>query len=382
MSEPIKFKVFDKTFSVKKNYQSEYNFKIKSNLGDYQVEYTDDSNFINKINALLQDNRKNILFCDEKVYKLYGKRFHVEKSQLFIGPANEEFKTIGGALQLIDFMQETGFTKQEKLIVVGGGIIQDVAAFAGATYKRGIEWCFFPSTLLAMCDSCIGAKSSINYKGVKNQLGLFSAPNNIIINIDFIKTLDNKDISNGLGEIYKLCIVGGVNFVSLYNSLVCKGRINKDKDYVKLIQAALFIKKSVIEVDEFDLSYRKSLNYGHTFGHALEVMSNFEIPHGQAVAIGIVLVNDISKNRKFLEKDVNDALKLPIMELLDKKTLNIMGKIIIKDIGRLLLKDKKTLNGKVNFIMLNNVGNTRLAPIEWNAKLEDELNSIVGHNFK
>jgi 3-dehydroquinate synthase len=284
-------------------------------------------------------------------------------------------------MEVWDFLRNNNFTKKEKLVVVGGGVIQDAAAFVGATYKRGILWHFFPTTLLAMCDSCIGAKSSINYKGAKNQLGLFSAPSKVIICEDFIKTLSPSDLSNGLGETLKLFLIGGERFLQLYKVTVSAGKVKEFGDYQKLILGALAIKKSVIEVDEFDLAYRKSLNFGHTFGHAVESLSDYQIPHGQAVAIGMLVANELSTNRGILAKEVNTEVKGMIFDLLSEKTRKVMETISMAEVGDLLLKDKKTLGKKLNFVILTEIGKTELLELPLSNELLQECSEIIHKNF-
>lgn len=381
MRKMTKFTIFDKIFSLNADHCRARQFAVQSNLGDYVVEYENDRDPFKKISTLLNENKNNLLFCDKKVYQLYGKKLKVEKNRVFKGPANENFKTIDGVVEVLDFVQKNNFSKKETLIVAGGGIIQDVAAFVGATYKRGISWYFFPTTLLAMCDSCIGAKSSINYKGVKNQLGLFSSPTKIIINQNFIKTLDKSDLSNGLGEIFKLCIIAGKNFLDQYNKCVEKGVIKNFKDYENLVWSALSIKKCVIEKDEFDRNYRKSLNYGHTFGHALEILSDYQIPHGQAIAVGMLIVNEMSTRRGMLAPKNNLALKKNILELCSEKTLRIMKTISTKNIKALLQKDKKTLSNTLNLVFLKNFGCTTLLPLILSDELVSEIDEIILDNF-
>jgi 3-dehydroquinate synthase len=364
------------------NEESKNKITIKSALKNYSVKFSKKSNIIKEIKGYIQENPKSILFCDQIIYDKYLHKAEIKKSNLFLVNANENFKTLEGATKVLDFMISSNFTKREDLVVMGGGVIQDVAAFVGATYKRGIRWNYYPTTLLSMCDSCIGAKSSINYKGAKNQLGLFSAPDNIIINLDFLGSLKGDDVSNGLGEIFKLFIIGGKDFVNLYDRCVKEGKVEKFENYQKLIQNALEIKKSVIEVDEFDQNYRKSLNYGHTLGHAIELLSNYKIPHGQAIAIGMIIANDFSKNRGILSSDTNITLKKSIMELLSKRVLNEMKDIQTKDIKGLLLKDKKTVGNNLNFVILKDIGETQLLSIRMTNTVLTELDSIISENFK
>ncbi|MCX7119782.1 MAG: 3-dehydroquinate synthase, partial [Legionellales bacterium] len=207
-----------------------------------------------------------------------------------------------GVLALYDFLHQHQITKGETLVVVGGGITQDISAFVAATYKRGINWVYFPTTLLAMSDSCIGGKAGVNYRGSKNQLALFSAPQSVMINTEFLRTLAAKDIQSGLGEILKLCITGGKHLVDFFQQSVEFGTAKQFDRFKPLIMNALAVKRAVIEVDEFEQNIRKGLNYGHTIGHVIEAMTDYAIPHGIAVVIGMMIVNQLSFEQGLLAR--------------------------------------------------------------------------------
>ena len=247
------------------------------------------------------------------------------------------------------FLNGLGVTKGEKLVVVGGGITQDIGAFVAASYKRGIDWVLLPTTLLSMCDSCIGGKTGINYNNVKNQLALFVSPTKVIINTSFIKTLQHRDVNSGMGEILKLCLLGGQHFVDLYNKLVIDGEVKSFEDYKELIVNCLYIKKTIIEEDEFEFDVRRSLNYGHTVGHAIETLTNYEIPHGQAVAVGMQIVNCLSGYS-------DDKIKKNIDDLIKNK--DVLKKINFSFLADLVKKDKKTIGNNATFVLLRHSGDT------------------------
>jgi 3-dehydroquinate synthase len=175
-------------------------------------------------------------------------------------------------------------TRDDSLVAVGGGIIQDIATLAASLYMRGVAWSYFPTTLLGMTDSCIGGKSSINAGVVKNLVGNIYPPDEILIDVDFLETLNQIDIHAGLAEAAKISFCSGPEAFRTYLELVGD---NSDNEYVEMLYFVLSQKKWFIEIDEFDRAERKLLNFGHTFGHALESATNHEIPHGIAVAMGI-----------------------------------------------------------------------------------------------
>jgi 3-dehydroquinate synthase len=190
--------------------------------------------------------------------------------------AHEYNKSMSTAMDIISYIKP----HTRRIVVIGGGLIQDVGSFVSSIYNRGIPWVYFPTTLLSMADSCIGSKTSLNTT-TKNKIGTFYSPDAVYINTSFLQTLDTQQLKSGMGEILKLLTIG--NALHLYKKL----------DVEQLIKLSLIIKKSVIEVDLHDKGIRKGLNYGHTIGHAIEVLSEYRIPHGLAVVHGMLLMNKI-----------------------------------------------------------------------------------------
>lgn len=353
-------------------------FIVKSVPRPYSVVWDDSSKSSGVINNLVLKNKGNLLLIDKNVYLLFKDTLNIPKERIFIARASEKFKTINGVIKLIDFLRRHDFTKGEQLIVAGGGIIQDVAAFVCACYKRGIPWVYLPTTLLSMCDSCIGGKTGINYKGAKNQLALFSAPSRVIIMPGFLKTLKKKEINSGLGEILKLCITGGRVSLDRYKRAVCSGKINSEDCYKRLILGALAVKKVVVEEDEFELNYRKSLNYGHTIGHVLEIISDYRIPHGQAVVAGMIVVNELSFKKGLLSERQKSELLPFLFELLD---IDLFQKIKFNSFEALLRKDKKNTGNIVNLVIIESIGRTKFLPLKIESSLLREIVGIIKSQF-
>jgi 3-dehydroquinate synthase len=198
--------------------------------------------------------------------------------------ALEDNKVLSTVESVLVAFKNLGMTRDDELVAVGGGIIQDIATLAASLYMRGVAWSYFPTTLLGMTDSCIGGKSSINAGVVKNLVGNIYPPNEILIDVDFLETLNQIDIHAGLAEAAKIAFCSGPEAFGTYLELVADKSGN---EYVKMLYFVLSQKKWFIEIDEFDRAERKLLNFGHTFGHALESATNHEIPHGIAVALGV-----------------------------------------------------------------------------------------------
>ena len=174
---------------------------IKSHPEDYIARF---SKFENKFND------KQVVLVDKNVQQLYN----INHNKMIVIEATEQHKSIETVLDVCETLTQYEFDKGFTLVVIGGGIIQDIGAFTSKIYKRGINWIFYPTTLLSQCDSCIGGKTALNFKSYKNQLALFSAPQEVIIDADFLDTLSKDDITSGYGEIVKLFLIGGDYYIN------------------------------------------------------------------------------------------------------------------------------------------------------------------------
>ncbi len=201
--------------------------------------------------------------------------------------AVESRKTLAGVEEIIEALRDRGVTRGRSLIAVGGGIVQDVATAAASLYMRGLPWRYVPTTVLAMVDSCIGGKSSLNVGPYKNLAGNFHPPAEVVIDPRFIATLDDEARAGGLCEAMKITFCRGDGAYARYLDLVAAMRTDGE-GAAPLIAHALASKKWFIEIDEFDQAERRQLNFGHTFAHALEAATGFGVSHGIAVGIGTV----------------------------------------------------------------------------------------------
>lgn len=289
---------------------------VKSSIRDFSVTFVNDFNFINKF---IQTNNY-IVIVDKNVFSFYKKKlfekFPAEK--VIAISFQEKTKTLVTVNKIYEKLLNLTAKKNLTIIAFGGGITQDVVGFVASTLYRGVQWIYVPTTLLAMADSAIGLKTSLNYKQYKNVLGTFYPPTKVIININFLKTLPKKEYYSGIGEIVKFYLMKKSPIDTLEESAI---KINKlkevieEKNILKIIQESIKIKLNYMERDEFDTGRRNLLNYGHEFGHALESSSNFSIPHGIAVIIGVLFANCVSLNRGYLDKElfkrINSLILLP-----------------------------------------------------------------------
>lgn len=330
---------------------------IESYKGAYNVH------LINSIADHLKKmaTEKTFFIIDKNVYQIYNSQFSPAfiNSKILIIEANESNKDLNCFSEYISKLAELGIKRDHTLVAIGGGVIQDITCFIASTLFRGMNWVFYPTTLLAQADSCIGSKSSINVAGIKNLLGTFTPPREIFIALDFLKTLEVKEIFSGIGEMIKVHGIAGIKALEDFNSNYDK-IINEPGVLKEYIYKSLLIKKNIIEIDEFDTGIRNIMNYGHTFGHAIESASHYGIPHGIAVTIGQAMACRYSFEKKFIsEKIYNIANTLLLKNFYTSRDVKIQFSIFLSSIK----KDKKNIGSQIAVII----------PINDNFKIEKML---------
>lgn len=271
---------------------------ITSRVKDYTAEIIKEFKF-----AEILPEGNYLAVIDRVVYGLYKERFFsaLDESRVFLFDALEPNKTAESALAICAKLAEMGIKRSDALVSIGGGIVQDVTGFAANIFNRGIRWIYVPTTLLAQADSCIGGKTSINFRSYKNILGTFYAPDKVYIYLDFVKTLSNDDYLSGLGEVAKFNIMSAHDGIGLLEENMQK-LLSRDTAALDFfVRRSLEFKKTFIEEDEYDHGKRNLLNFAHTFGHAYETVSDYKVPHGQAVTLGLITANRISRLRGILD---------------------------------------------------------------------------------
>ena len=266
--------------------------------------------------------------------------------------ATEKQKSYTALTPIIEELIECGFRKNNKLIAIGGGITQDITAFISSIMYRGVEWLFFPTTLLAQADSCIGGKTSINIGKYKNQLGNFYPPQKIFIIPEFIKTLPELDFKSGMGEMLHFYLVSGEDDFTFYQKHYEKAFTDQNT-LLKLVKRNLEIKKGFIECDEFDRGERQLLNYGHSFGHAIESLTNYKIPHGIAVSYGMDMSNFISVKLGFIENTLRQRVRSQLEKVWEGTSIN---NIDVKVFEKALSRDKKNIRNTYQLILTKGLG--------------------------
>jgi 3-dehydroquinate synthase len=350
---------------------------IRSSQNDYTVEVLQDAGeLVEKLASL----SGAFLVVDRNVKNLYETMLEplITRFPSVLLDATEEEKTLAGASKVLDFLGKSGATRQSCLVAVGGGIIQDIAAFAAHVYYRGIKWVFLPTTLLSMADSCIGAKCGLNFNAFKNQVGVFHSPEKVLIGISFVKTLSDDAIRSGYGEILKLVLTGPPQLLSKLKTAVDESGF-RNPHLSEFVYDCLKIKKEIIEIDEFDTGVRVTLNYGHTFGHALETITNYEVPHGLAIAWGMDLANKISTLKGILSESAFREIHSVIA---DHFSFRISRKIAAKELIDCVSRDKKVMDNKINLVLLQCPGYLKIVPTEFDSSLTSMVQEyLTGENI-
>lgn len=313
-------------------------FNVKSKLFNYQVNFTHDYLKIIK----RYNNNNNIFIIDKNIYKKFLEKKIIIKNFKTI-TASEKTKEYGYAKNILNFFKKKNINKKNKIILIGGGSLQDLISFSCSIYHRGIDWIFLPTTLLSQGDSCIGGKNSINFNNYKNILGNFYPPKKIYISKNFVEKLPKKNLYDGLGEIFHILAVYSKKKIFLIEKF-----LNKKLSIDYLIQESLMCKKYYIEKDEFDQKLRKLLNFGHTFGHAIEGYTEFKVSHGQAVAMGCMHALWMSHKLGYITNKEFVFYKDILNKIIIKKIIFDMTKL-----SKYLLKDKKAEKDFINFILVN-----------------------------
>lgn len=274
---------------------------IESSIRNYALHICESLTFLRD----LENIAERFYIIDSNVWNIYGAATFPDATEFnrLILPIDEERKNLQTVMEVYDALMSKSAKRNMTVISIGGGILQDISGFATSTLYRGLNWVFVPTTLLAQADSCIGSKTSLNYKKYKNLVGTFFPPNRIYLNTSFLKTLKEDDFFSGLGEVIKLHLMGGSGKIAALERMLPMLLQRDEASLLDAVRNSLEVKLSYMKDDEFDTGRRNLLNFGHCFGHALESTSDFAIPHGQAVLIGIVFANVVAKARGLLTED-------------------------------------------------------------------------------
>ena len=271
----------------------------------------------------------------------------------FIFPAGEDSKSKETLFELLEFAAENRITRSDFAVALGGGVTGDMTGLAASLYLRGIPFVQVPTTLLAAVDSSVGGKTAVNLAAGKNLAGAFYQPSLVLCDTDTLSTLPACEFANGMAEVIKY----GVIFDKDLFDKVQGGDVKSDIE--KIIARCVELKRDVVAKDEFDNSERQLLNFGHTMAHSIEKCSNFEIAHGSAVAIGMVVAAKASAKLGWSAEDCTEA----IIEANKNNSLPVECDFTAKDLADAALSDKKRTGGTINFVVPEVMGRCVLKKI-------------------
>ncbi len=299
------------------------------------------------------------ILTDGNVAPLYAER--LEKSLVSSGfspirftiAAGEESKSAESYLSFLNFLAEHKIARSDCIFALGGGVVGDLAGFAAATYLRGIRFIQIPTTLLAMVDSSVGGKTAIDIPAGKNLVGAFYQPSLVLCDYETLDTLPESVFADGCAEVIKY---GIINDKPLFEKL--KSPIKPQIE--DIIENCVMNKRDIVNADERDTGVRQLLNLGHTAAHSIEMLSNFEISHGSAVAIGMVLIARAAHNFGYCTKDDADE----IVAMLKAYGLPTECPFGADKLAEIALSDKKRSGGKINLILPAGIGNSKIHEID------------------
>ncbi|RPG43992.1 MAG: 3-dehydroquinate synthase [Gammaproteobacteria bacterium TMED112] len=350
------------------------------NLVFNSEEHSVKISFVNrtkKICELIQEDRKYCVILDKKISSLHA-AFHEElKSKdflIFLIDEPEKQKNIHTCLEVINLMQKEGLNRNDAVIGIGGGAITDLAGFVASSYMRGITYFQIPTSLLAQVDASIGGKTGINYGNIKNFIGSFYNPSEIIICAEFLQSLNQQDFLNGFSEVLKHCIITSKESLDKLKNLAGEIQNRESNILLGLIEQSIDIKAQVVTKDFKEKGERKFLNFGHTFAHGIESI-NHDAPilHGHAVLIGMLMALDYSKELGFLSRNSCQEIK-DIICSFSYDFSNI--KLDAKGIFEAMKSDKKNTKA-INLILLKEVGQPLLFEETSNDNLQKFITKFI-----
>ena len=339
------------------------------------------SSLVEEINECTKDAKK-LIVISKKVYSLYKKELNFCSKEILVLKDGEHQKNIKNYFKIINKAKSLKLTRKDYIVAIGGGVIGDIAGFAASTYMRGIKYIQIPTTLLAFVDSSVGGKTAIDIPNGKNYLGTFYQPSAVYINLNFIKTLDKKQLKSGFGEIIKYAFIENSCGLENENSMLlefltinCDRILELDFDFIeKIIRMCLSLKISVVKNDEKESDLRRILNLGHTYAHALESITNYrKYTHGQAVIYGLMFIFNYAYENKYID-EIYYRLAFQLFEKYGYKTLKAWHSK--KRIIKLMLADKKTTS-KINLVVPTGKRFVEVKEIDSPEKLNFNTKSLI-----
>ena len=353
----------------------------KDGVFSYSIYLEPDfSRLLDALEPLQVAGRRLCIVSDSNVYERYGEEVkalltgHCAKVTSFVFSAGEKNKTLDTVRNLYEHLILEKFDRKDLLVALGGGVVGDLTGFAAATYLRGIDFVQVPTTLLSQVDSSIGGKTGVDFDAYKNMVGAFHMPKLVYMNLGTLKTLSERQFACGMGEIIKHGLIQDKEY---FTWLKENSKPVMDRTYealLHMVEGSCRIKRHVVEEDPTEKGIRAWLNYGHTVGHAIEKLKNFELCHGECVAIGSMAAAYLSVKRGLItEAEAEDI----------RKTLQFYGLPVCtdglsaEDVLKTTKLDKKMDGGHIKFVLLKHIGEAAVHKDVEDAELLEAIRYVL-----
>ncbi len=320
---------------------------------------------LDRLGAMLKQRgcQSPIIATDENVAKLYGDRLTAILSAAGFAanvvsiPAGESHKTLDSVHQLWLGFLEAGLDRKSTVVALGGGVLGDLAGFAASTFMRGVDWVAVPTTLLAMVDASLGGKTGFDLPEGKNLIGSFHPPRLVLADPEVLASLPKEEIRSGMAEVVKHGVIADPELFAL----CARGLEWAQANLEEIIRRAVAVKIAIIEDDPYEKNVRASLNFGHTVGHAVELVSRFRLRHGEAVAIGMVAEARLAERLMLARKGLSDTIAATLSRL--GLPVSIPDDLPREELVRAMRRDKKKVRGVVRFALPAEIGRVELVEV-------------------
>ncbi|GAK52315.1 3-dehydroquinate synthase [Candidatus Moduliflexus flocculans] len=311
--------------------------------------------------------RRCVIVTDEQVAPFYRDQFPGEPTVAVIG-TGEANKTLTTLERLYQAFLDADLDRSSCVVAIGGGIVSDIAGFAASTYLRGLQFGFVPTTLLAQVDASVGGKNGLNFHGYKNLIGTFTQPEFVLIDVSLLSTLPRRTLGCGFAEAIKHGAIADTALFEFMETEAQRIRNLETEAVERIVRDSIMIKSTIVNADEREQGERRKLNFGHTFGHAIE--KTFGLPHGESVAIGMIVAARLSQRYGYLDEQQVTRLE----RLLQAYQLPTTIKADKNAIREALRKDKKRYGDHIKFVLLERIGTAMIQEVSL-----QELEQVVEH---
>lgn len=351
--------------------------EMKVNLGKESYPIYIQQGLLQQINDYIQpiyQGQKIMIISDDQVFGYYGQLIEEQLSNHYtvghvIVPHGEQSKRFAILPQIYSQLLSFQLTRTDLIIALGGGVIGDLAGFVASSFLRGVKFVQIPTSLLAQVDSSVGGKVAVDLPEGKNLVGAFKHPSLVLIDPLTLKTLEQRFINDGMGEVIKYGCIFDQTFFQRLASYSSFDQLYQDID--EIIYRCVDLKRDVVEKDLFDFGDRLALNFGHTLAHAIEQYYHYEnYSHGEAVSIGMVQLTRIAEKKGLTKAGTADAIEAVVT----KYQLPSVAHLATQDLKEAMALDKKNIHQKLSYVLLHEIGNSYIYPSD--LSFIDEMKEI------